>query len=253
MPGLALASLLVLGLFLALLTQEHIKLRASVATISLFTFVFVQLWAAGLYRVDQVAVDLWRPGGIIVLLTVALGVLLLRRIRTGLALLLLFGSVQFAQINPIHVGAKALLDNPVSSMVSDTNKKLGSEIGWLQMGVDFYVRGSLEASGVRFVSGVSRYPNHDAWRILDPKEKYVGAWNRYAHVAFEVGESGKDPVITTPQADVVYVRMDPCDPRLASLGVNVIVTQDFELPNCGEIVSEVTWGSRKIRTYRVFD
>jgi hypothetical protein len=252
LPGLALASVLVLGLFLALLRQEQIKLRASVVATSLSAFVFIQLWAAGLYRVDQVAIDLWRPVGIILFLTVALGAMLLRWTRIGLAILVFFGSVQFAQINPIQVGAQALLDNPVSSMVSETNKKLGSETGWLQVGGDVYVRGSLEASGVRFVSGISRYPNHDAWRILDPKGKYEDAWNRYAHVAFEVGEPGTDPVITTPQADVVYVRIDPCDPRLASLGVNVIVTQDFELPNCGEIVSEVTWGSRKIRAYQVF-
>jgi hypothetical protein len=250
-PAIALVSVLVLGLFIGLMMNNSGRVSRSVVVVSVSFFVFIQLWAAGLYRVDQTQINLWKPIGIICFLALALLAILLGRSRLGLTLLLVFGSMQFLQTNPIQVGAEALLRNPVSSMVREVQAQLDEEVGWILFGGDIYVRGSLEAAGLRFVSGVSRYPKYDAWQILDPEAKHKDVWNRYAHLAFDVGEAGSEPVFTSPQDDVVAVSMDPCDSRLVRLGVEVVVTQDRELSGCGVLISEAEWSGRKIRAYQV--
>ena len=119
------------------------------------------------------------------------------------------------------------------------------------LGGDVYVRGSIEATGVDFLSGISRYPNHETWEKLDPTRQYVDAWNRYAHLVVEIGSPGSVPIISTPQADVVKIVLDPCDSRLSTLGVTKIVTQDYSLSGCGALLGETTWGSRVIRVYSI--
>jgi hypothetical protein len=59
------------------------------------------------------------------------------------------------------------------------------------------------------------------------------------------------PVITSPQADVVKVALDPCDGRLQKMDVTIIVTQDFEFSACGSLIGETVWGTRTVRAYRL--
>lgn len=250
-PALAFVSVVVLALFVCFLSAENLRLQRRVAAISVMTFSFVQLWAAGQYRLDQSIIDMWKPVLITAVLASAIYVSFQGRPRIGFSVLLCFGVMQFVHINPIQVGADPLLKNPVSSLVHQVEKSLGSDIGWLTLGGDVYLRGSIEATGARLVSGISRYPNDESWRILDPQGLYEDVWNRYAHLAFEAGELGSDPVMSTPQADVVYVTVDPCDTRLKQLGVDVIVTQDFELSECGTFIDQTVWGSRTIRVFKL--
>ena len=99
------------------------------------------------------------------------------------------------------------------------------------------------------VSGVSRYPDYEAWKVLDPDLKYEDAWNRYGHIFVSTGEEGSDPVISSPQGDVIQVVLDPCDARLSELNVRVLVTQNLEISRCGKLIERVKWGDRTIRFY----
>jgi hypothetical protein len=126
---------------------------------------------------------------------------------------------------------------------------MGRDKGWMLIGGDIYVRGSIEATGVSFLSGVSRYPNWDAWLILDPTLQYEESWNRYGHLSISVGEKNSEPVISSPQSDVIQIVIDPCDKRLELLNVDLVVVQDMEISGCGTLLDDVTWGNRKIRVY----
>lgn len=249
LPTLSLVSVIAFGLVVCLVGTEDIRPRPSAVVVSILTFGFIQMWAAGLYRVEQNAINPWRPLILVGLICFAIGACLSGFVRSGLALLLGFSIVQFVQTNPVQVGADSLLKNPVSALVADVEAKVGDDIGWLTLGGDIYVRGAIEASGARFVSGISRYPNHSAWKILDPSGRFESAWNRYAHIAVEVGEPGSTPSISSPQSDVVIVTIDPCDARLRDLDVDVIVTQNFELASCGKLIGSTQWGDRTVRAY----
>jgi hypothetical protein len=152
-------------------------------------------------------------------------------------------------VNPIQRGVSPLLDNPVSSSAREIRQGLEKDIGWMLIGGDAYVRGSLEATGVSLTSGVSRYPDYDYWRVLDPELKYEDSWNRYGHIFVSPGEKDSDPLITSPQSDVIQVVLDPCDKRLLRLNTKIVVTQNLEISECGAILKTITWGDRIIRFY----
>jgi len=250
-PAIAFVSVVGMGLLAAHAGDRRNVLKSRIVFPSVLIFGVIQLWAAGLYRVEQAPVNPWRPMLVAILVCGAIAACLRGFTRFGFGALLVFGIVQFLHINPLQVGARPLLDNPVSALVKSVRSEMGLDAGWLTLGGDIYLRGSIEASGARFISGISRYPDHASWKILDPKAQYESAWNRYAHVAIEAGEIGSEPVISTPQSDVVIVKVDPCDARLRDLGVDVVATQNYELTGCGRLLGEAKWGDRVIRAYSI--
>ena len=250
-PAISLVSSLALGALLSYLHNNNVTVSRSIRIAAVLVFSFVQLWAAGLYRVELNEVNPWRPIFVIVLLTIGFLFVTSKRWLVGSVVLIAFGLFQTININPLQRGADALLENPVSQLVNKVESSSATDSGWLMLGGDVYVRGSIEATGVDFLSGISRYPNHETWEKLDPTRQYVDAWNRYAHLVVEIGSPGSVPIISTPQADVVKIVLDPCDSRLSTLGVTKIVTQDYSLAGCGTLVGETTWGSRVIRVYSI--
>ncbi len=99
---------------------------------------------------------------------------------------------------------------------------------------DISVRGGLTASGVDLVSGVNLYPNEKAWRVLDPTtlsaKRGIATTTRYG----VPDRQGSEPQIAVNK-DTVAVTVDPCDPRLAKLGVGTIVSI---VPLTGECLVE---------------
>lgn len=250
-PAISLVSALALGALVSYTHNNKVAVSKSVRVAAILVFSFVQLWAAGLYRVELNEVNPWRTILVILVLVIGWAFVTSSRWIVGAVILVAFGLVQTAHINPLQHGAEVLLDNPVSQLIKKVESSNAKDSGWLMLGGDVYVRGSIEATGVDFLSGISRYPNHEMWEKLDPTRQYADAWNRYAHLVVETGLPGSSPVISTPQADVVKVVIDPCDSRISTLGVTKIVTQDFVLSGCGALVGETTWGSRVIRVYSI--
>jgi hypothetical protein len=250
-PALSLVSAVTLGMFVSYLRNNNVRIPRTVVIVSVGVFGFIQLWAAGLYRVEVSAVNPSKPLMITVVLMAGFVLVCTQRWLLGASTFVAFGLFQAMSINPIQHGAESLLNNPVTQLIETVENSNTGDAGWLMLGGDVYVRGSIEATGVDFVSGISRYPNHATWEVLDPDHKYVDAWNRYAHLVVEAGPIGSAPVITSPQTDVVKVVLDPCDTRLGSIGVRTVITQDYQLTGCGRLLGETTWGTRVIRAYGI--
>lgn len=90
---------------------------------------------------------------------------------------------------------------------------------------DPYAGAILMANAIPMVNGYQGAPDEDAWRAIDPQGSFEGAWNRGASlVSFEWLGEGEELEIVTPQADVVVIRADPCDPTLDGLDVGAIVS-----------------------------
>jgi hypothetical protein len=70
---------------------------------------------------------------------------------------------------------------------------------------------------------VNLYPNKAGWRILDPTDARRAVWDSYNNAQWSPGPPGSKPRIRG-SGDTIYVTVDPCDPRLARLGVGTIVS-----------------------------
>jgi hypothetical protein len=249
---MALASVLALVLTVFHLRQSPDKLPTRVLLAAVVMFLVPYAWAAGQYAVEGSATN--HGATAIMLLVVGLGVGLALAVPTkqyGLAVLLAFGLWQASQINPIQHGTTVLTDNElarsIGTLVGDADRA-GS--GWVVFAAGAYASGTVTASGVDNLSAVSPYPDVDAWTILDPSRAHEEIWNRYAHVAFELGEPGSEPDFSLPNADVIVITIDPCDQRLIDLGVDFLVTPEGTNPGCGHLVKTVELGDSTLLVFK---
>jgi len=161
----------------------------------------------------------------VVVLTIAFSVgimLALRGAQVGLWILVGLFAISAATVNPLQHGLDALLDHPATRLGRELRTRPGAGAVLNFWSGDITQRGGLTASGVDLVSGVNIYPNERAWRVLDPDDRQRNAWDRYNNAIWNPAPPGAEPQIEG-SGDTISVAVDPCDPRLAKLGVGTIV------------------------------
>jgi hypothetical protein len=215
-------------------------------------FALPTLWAGGQLRVDDQLAPRWA----VLLLTLAAtaGVALtLSGRRVGLWVLVALFAAGAATVNPLQHGLRALTDSPAAHLGRELRAR--PDTGVVAMlfqnpSGDLESLGGLTASGVPLVSGVNEYPNAAAWRVLDPDDASRKAWDRYNTAIWTPGPSGSKPEIRLSPPAALAVFVDPCDPRLAKLGVRTIVS-DHQLadPCLTEILR--TRGGTVLYAYRI--
>ncbi len=250
-PAAAFGSVICLALFLSKPNLLSRLLKYVQAFFAIGAFLLILIWVSHNYVVSGTVINATKQAFIIGIVCLSLFTVFTRYFRVGLTGLLVFGVIQFSQINPIQRSVRPLTANSLATVIQSVNNQFEDSSGWLVLNGDAYVRGTVEASGVRYVSGISRYPDYEYWEILDPAKQYEESWNRYGHVHVAAGSAGSSPVITAPFPDVIQVVIDPCDKRLALLEVDVVVTQDLTLQSCGSLMRTLLWGERTIRMYRL--
>lgn len=112
-----------------------------------------------------------------------------------------------------------------------------------------FARGIVTATGVNHLTSASPYPDVDSWLVLDPRREHEEVWNRYATVSFELGPKGSDPVFTLVTPDGFSVEVDPCDPRLERLGVDLFITENQVAQECATFIQEARLGASLFRIY----
>jgi hypothetical protein len=150
--------------------------------------------------------------------------LALRGARVGIWLLVALFAIGAATVNPIQHGLDALLESPAARLGRELRARPDTGAVLNFWAGDISVRGGLTASGVDLVSGVNLYPNEKAWHVLDPDDSQRQGWDRYNNAIWSPGPPGSDPQIVVGSEDTVAVTVDPCDRRLAKLGVGTIVS-----------------------------
>lgn len=249
LPAMTFVSLVALALLLNNLVSSGLVLNRKILISAIGVFAMVHIYAFLNYTINQESFKFHQGIPAIAYLSIALWLLFRKYLKTGLLLLLAFGVLQFSQVNPLQRGIRPLSENSVSQLVFDVLQENPKLDNWFLLGGDAYVRGSLEASPINLLSGVSRYPDRKFWNIFDPKSKYVEYWNRYGHIYTSAGPIGFEPQISSDSPDTISLKIDPCDSRLKSIGVDVIVTQNFEI-GCHVLIKSTYWGDSLIRTYR---
>ncbi len=110
------------------------------------------------------------------------------------------------------------------------------------------------SNGVPTLSGLQRSgPDAEAWRALDPENKYEEAWNRGGgYISFNWKDDG--PVeITTNGFDVTYVSIDPCDLAASIPTVSVVAsTTELDRP-CLDAQPSLQWAGNPVFLYSVLD
>jgi len=209
------------------------------------------LWAAGQLRVEDEPVN--RTVAFALLACVAVGCFfaLGRRSLVGLSVLVAFSVVVGARVNPLQHGLDPLTENPLARAIADVRSERPRDDGWVMFGGDFFADGVLTASGVDNVGAVSFYPDPEEWEVIDRDGSREPVWNRYAHVRFQLGERGSRPRIDLDGGDSVAVTIDACDPRLAELGVDVMIVPWTDDPACGNLLRETNLGGSRFRIYEV--
>jgi hypothetical protein len=219
---IAVASALLLGLFVDSQGRSRKKLRPLPLAAGTLAFAVPTLWAGFGLRIDGELAARWQ-----VLLLTAVGTLgvglALRGARVGLLILVGLFAVSAATVNPLQQGLDVLLDSPAARLGRELRARPGAGAVLNFWGGDLTVRGGLTASGVDLVSGVNLYPNESAWRVLDPDDSLRQGWDRWNNAIWSPGPPGSEPQIDGHE-DTVAVTIDPCDPRLAKLGVGTIVS-----------------------------
>ena len=97
-------------------------------------------------------------------------------------------------VNPISSGIDVITETELAkTAVSIAEKdKDACWIGGSQINAQYLI-----ANGVKVLNGINQYPNYDWVEKLDPEHKYEEVWNRYAHIAIQLGEDTNFELIST--------------------------------------------------------
>jgi hypothetical protein len=202
-------------------------------------FAVPTLWAGWRLRIDDQLIPRWQVLLLTAAATAGVGIALSGR-RVGLWLLVALFAASAATVNPLQHGLLALVDSPAAHLGRELRARpdTGTVLQFFEnQSGDLEALGGFTASGVPLVSGVNEYPNSDAWRVLDPDGSSRDAWDRYNTAIWTGGPPGSEPQISLTPPAALGITVDPCDPRLARLGVRTIVS-DYQLtdPCLTEIV-----------------
>lgn len=215
------AMLLSIWAFAALARQGGVKRGyAAVSTLIVSASYFACYWFTELRGATRIRYAL-----IIFAIFVVLNYLFLRgrkRLFAVTMACLIFGSS--VPINPINIGAGAILNNTLSSEIRAVNAKdktaewLPDEtVNWLgATGILIY------ANGANSVGGINNYPDMAKWSKLDPQHKYVDVYNRSAHVSFCIVDPTVPTTFTTHGANCFRVNINVGD--LKKLSIKYVVS-----------------------------
>jgi hypothetical protein len=250
LPALGLASVVFLVLLgLSMRRQEIARWRRIAAGAVVTVVGAAYVWSLGGVFQSQGAPVSGAAKAFTVLLFVVPAALYFWRPLVSLIALAVIGLAISLPANPLVRGLDPLTSSPFAHEVRGIHDADadGSAV-WLTDSWDNSA--VLTASGLNNLSGVNLYPDTEAWRVLDPTDASITAWNRYAHTQWVFDASAAKPSITLVQPDMVQSRINPCGPELGELGVIHVITAEPISGAC--LVAEATVESPSGGTAHVY-
>ena len=84
-------------------------------------------------------------------------------------------------VNPVRAGVKDVQEIPELQMAEEVARK-DPEALWVLEGFGYPVTNALLLKGIPTVNSTNIYPDIERWKRIDPDEKYIDVYNRYAHI-----------------------------------------------------------------------
>lgn len=246
--------LMVAGLLLAALVaaahrEQPLQMRRATVGVAVAAMFAITLWAGWVMRIDGEPVP---RVGVVLLALAATGVAALvatGRGVAGLALAVALTAFSTARINPVQVGLGPLLDAPLMQQIERVDPVLRG-LPWLEDGEADDAVGVLNASGVPLLSGLSWYPDDEAWLRIDPQRQFADRWNRLAYVRFDLTPDDAPLQITLPYPDQVLLVGGVCSEGVRALQPGVLVTdQPMDVP-CLEQIEPAPTRPGELLLYR---
>lgn len=150
--------------------------------------------------------------------------------------------VVVAAVNPIQVGFGDLQTGAAANHVREWGGSLPEGAHWATD--DFVVDALLMANAQPALSGQQWVgPDVDTWAQLDPEGEFRESWNRGAsYIVFAWTPGAELTVDNAISPDVIRVSVDPCDPRLTSLDLSLVVSNGLLDGSCLTAVGDIAWG-----------
>lgn len=200
-------------------------------------FSFLTIWAGSQYLVNDVSIKSFAIWLMSLMWLTPLFVLLFVSRSVGIWLLVSVTLIATLQINPLHNSISPITKNSLSAAIMEIDPK--NESTWMTFSGTPQVRGVLTASGSNVLTSVSPYPDLSFWKQFDPSLKFESAWNRYGHVQM-IAKPG--PIrITSTQADVIVVEIDPCSQDSAIKSGTMFIESDPFVVQCAEKTTSVDY------------
>ncbi|MFT8872951.1 MAG: hypothetical protein ABF868_11815 [Sporolactobacillus sp.] len=124
-----------------------------------------------------------------------------------------------ATVNPVNIGTGNMFSNSLTSAVKKI-KKQDPAARWIALG-NSDMGSYLAAIGLKDLDGTNYYPDRKKWKLLDPSNRYVNIYNRYAHVNFSL-TTAKQISFSLLAPDSIQVNITASD--LKKLNVRYILS-----------------------------
>lgn len=171
---------------------------------------------------------------------------------TGAILLLGFSVLSTFYINPLYRGTETITDTPISNAIRNVAGK--SQKKWVSE--DIILENFATTNGVPSITGTYLYPQLEIWRRFNQENKEV-LYNRYAHVNFAFDRNPEElikPVISSPAADQLNIRIEICDIFFKNNDVGFLITS-VELPkgtaNCSDLLKKISYPNMNFYIYKL--
>ena len=156
------------------------------------------------------------------------------------------------KVNPVGIGMAPITDNIFYKTINDIRQR-EPNAKWVVFGAQPLTFMAM-ATGINQLSGLKNQPDLKTMRVLDPTAKSDSAYNRHARPVYYPYIDGRDSTVIQlgQAADIYTVGIDPCSPKLKTLGVKYFVfdhqTQPAEV-RCLKLVTSLG----TIQIYRTTD
>lgn len=123
-------------------------------------------------------------------------------------------------VNPVQKGLDCVYEQPSYKLVKEIQEADPSAI-WAEESTSSIYSNLLITAGARTVNSVNVYPNIERWKLIDSNSDNEDIYNRYAHIALSLKESG-NPEFSLLYSDVFSVTLTPVDAK--RVGVKYVFT-----------------------------
>jgi len=158
-----------------------------------------------------------------------------------------------ASFNPINIAPQTINVQPLKSRSPELATLIGNHrVLVLENTITAMV---LLSSGISVANGIFYYPQKSLWPRLDPAGSETNTYNRYQHLIYRGSDSlPNDYVLSTPQADVVTVSINPGTFDFRKSGAQIITAPDADKnalnnnPTLALLLSDGGWSWYKIKS-----
>jgi len=158
-----------------------------------------------------------------------------------------------ASFNPINIAPQTINVQPLKSRSPELATLIGNHrVLVLENTITAMV---LLSSGISVANGIFYYPQKSLWSRLDPAGSETNTYNRYQHLIYRGSDSlPNDYVLSTPQADVVTVSINPGTFDFRKSGAQIITAPDADKnalnnnPTLALLLSDGGWSWYKIKS-----